>query len=112
MKRKIVFEVIIDNDSAKCMAEYHPRGYMRAKHDHLDIGPECKVLNTLFVLAKNRGVSLKCLNRNGCLSIIVPEINYEALICIQNYRVKCRNRIYLMITRRGNLYIPVTLIKA
>lgn len=112
MKHKIKLEITINNDSMQCIAEYHPRGYMRAKNDHLDISPECKILNTLYMLAKKRGISLKCLNRNRCVSIIVPEINYEAILCVQDYRVKCRDKVYLMITRRGNLYIPVKLIKA
>lgn len=113
MKRKtsIRFKVIVNNRSRYCVANYHSKGYMKAKNNHLDISPSCNILDVLFALAKKRGFKAKCLDSRECITIIVPEINYDIALCTDEWKIKCSETIYLMLTRKGNLYISITMIK-
>ncbi|BEP16784.1 hypothetical protein PYJP_01360 [Pyrofollis japonicus] len=98
----------VDGEEKRLKGYYHPAGCMHASQSHLDLEPPKGTW--LWDVARPRGTSLRCRSDNECVTIIYAGLGLEAKLCIPNARLRCKNRVYVMVTRSGRLYVgPVAL---
>ncbi len=98
-----------------CHGYIHQRGYMKAKQTHLDLPPTCDKEGLLSELGFKHGLRLVCNNHGNGICLFIDFLN--DYICIEpmedNIIINCcEKKIFLMITRSGNIYLgPITLKK-
>jgi len=80
---------------------------MRARIDHLDVEVASGGGCLLYSLARVRGVTLPCEQRGRGLVVYAPEVGAHVSISVVGERLalRCRRRVYLMVTRGGRLYL-------
>ena len=99
----------------ECEGYIHQKGYMKAKQTHLDLPSTCDKERLLSELSFKHGLRLICNNHGKGICLFIDFLN--DYVCIEpiegEITVNCsEKKIFLMITRSGNIYLgPITLKK-
>ncbi len=111
-KKPLRITILIEDRERVINGDFHPRGCMGARQSHLDLEPLHDTW--LWSIALRRGYKLRCKPRGNCIFLEEPLLGLEARLCpLGGHRLRCRDKVYVMITRSRRLYIgPVELAEA
>jgi len=102
-KQRVMLRINYEDKTHYTEAILHPQGYMKAKYTHLDI-PADKAPEILVDLSRIRGIRIPCRFDDNCIILVISGLS-TIRICVENYRIMCREHVWLSKKKDGMIYV-------